>query len=122
MKITNIPICLQGANIYLVFKYTLLEDQTYNNYKLMNSFQREDDANEFISLMNSFNDDENCFYKVIKHKMIKSTNQNINTLLWKQDLGAWILPMYDSKESTSDCDDYLIVYVKDICNYIGLPI
>ncbi len=132
MSSQNIPICLQGANIYLVFKLNILEDQISDNYVLVGSFQREDDANEFVNTMNSFE----TRFKVIKHKMLKTSNPNINILRWKEDLNAWILPIYQTQcDEGSQCDDdsdniitdnnfdnYQIVTVKEICNYLGLPI
>jgi len=123
MTFTNIPYCLQGANLYLAIKYSLVDTNNHPEYELAGTFQREDDANEFISRMNSFEDNNKCSYKLIPHKMTKSSNSNL--LLWNQEQGVWVLPKCESNEITSDLsndDNNLIITIKDVCNYLGLPI
>lgn len=117
---TNIPICLQGTNLYLVFEYigeseTDLKFDSSLQYKFSQAFQRQSDAEEHLELVKSMskNYENYNMHKIITHKMSKNPRQipDSSLLYWKEESKLWI-----------DNQLTMGVSVKEILNSLGLSV
>ncbi len=122
---TNIPMCLQGNCLLLVFEGVIennnnydgeqsnYDDETQTNVKYVFSqaFFREDDACDHLNLIKSLKPNYSHLHRIVPHIMSKRNDDSSSFLYWKEELGAWVF----QKTST-------IVTVKDIANSLGFSV